>query len=125
MSAGWRRDLPYYALPMPPDAERLETREVLKEEVEARAALARLDEATGLIPNPAVLINAIPLLEAQASSEIENIVTTTDALFRHADDHAHADPATKEAQRYRAVLRAGFDHVRSRGLTASVAMQVC
>lgn len=98
---------------------------MLKDAVEARAALARLDEATGSIPNPAVLINAIPLLEAQASSEIENIVTTTDALFRHAEDDAHADPATKEALRYRAALRAGFDHVRSRGLTASVAMQVC
>jgi Fic family protein len=125
MSVGWRRDLPYNALPMPPDAERLETRAVLKDAVEARAALARLDEATALIPNPAVLINAIPLLEAQASSEIENIVTTTDALFRHAEDDAHADPATKEALRYRAALRAGFDHVRSRGLTASVALQVC
>ena len=69
---------------MPPDAERLETRAVLKEAVEARAALARRDEASGLIPNPAVLIDAIPLLEAQSSSEIENIVTITDALFRHA-----------------------------------------
>ncbi len=70
---------------------------MLKEAVEARAALARLDEATGLIPNPAALINASPLLEAQASWEIENIVTTTDALFRHAGDAgdaAQADPAT-------------------------------
>lgn len=63
-----------------------------------------------LIPNPAVLINTIPLLEVQASSEIENIVTTT-ALFRHAQLESLApDPATKEALRYRTALRPGFDN---------------
>ena len=125
MTGGWRRDVPYNDLPAPPSSELLESRAVLKDAVEARAALARLDEAGQSIPNPTVLINAIGLLEAQASSEIENIVTTTDALFRHAQDDAHADAATKEALRYRTALRAGFDHVRSRGLTTSVAMQVC
>ncbi|PPG67767.1 hypothetical protein C5C31_13865 [Rathayibacter rathayi] len=55
------------------------------------------------LPNPAVLVNSIQLLEAQASSEIENIVTTSDELFRFADDEAAAaDPATREALRYRA-----------------------
>ena len=52
----------------------------------ARAALAELRESGGLIPNQAMLINSIPLLEAQASSEIENIVTTADRLFRYAND---------------------------------------
>jgi Fic family protein len=52
-----------------------------------------------------VLINSIPLLEAQASSEIENIVTTTDRLFRFANEEGNqADPATKEALRYRTAL---------------------
>lgn len=125
MREGWRPDVPYNQLPPPPDAERLETRAVLKAAVEARAALARLDEAASSIPNPAVLINSIPLLEAQASSEIENVVTTTDALFRHAEDEAHADPATKEALRYRSALRVGFEHVRSRGFTMAVATRVC
>jgi hypothetical protein len=49
-----------------------------------RSALASLKQATALIPDPSVLINTIPLLEAQASSAIENIVTTTDAMFRAA-----------------------------------------
>ena len=57
---------------------------VLKSCIEARAALAALKQAGTLIPNQSVLINTIPLLEAQASSEIENIVTTTDALFKYA-----------------------------------------
>ncbi|MCF6212329.1 MAG: hypothetical protein L3K24_17090 [Gammaproteobacteria bacterium] len=52
---------------------------------EARVALAELKQVGELIPNQSVLINTIPLLEAQASSEIENIVTTSDQLFRFAD----------------------------------------
>jgi len=41
------------------------------------------------------LINALPLLEAQASSEIENIVTTTDRLFEYQSAGEQADPATR------------------------------
>ena len=67
--------------PLPPDGE-TETRRTLKACVEARAALAELRGAGNLIPNQAILINSIPTLEAQASSEIENIVTTADRLFR-------------------------------------------
>ncbi|WP_321166248.1 Fic/DOC family N-terminal domain-containing protein [Ensifer adhaerens] len=45
-----------------------------------------------------VLVNSIRLLEAQASPEIENIVTTTDKLFRFANEPGNqADPATTEA----------------------------
>ncbi len=117
---------PWNDLPsLPPRAE-LETRPVLKACIGARAALAGLQQATALIPNPAVLINTIPLLEAQASSEIENIVTTTDALFRQAqlDDRA-ADAATKEALRYRTALRQGFDSLATRPLSTRTAEEIC
>ena len=67
-------------LPLLPPKGDLENKVVLKACVEARAALASLKQATALIPNPTVLINTIPLLGAQASSTIENVVTTTDAL---------------------------------------------
>ncbi|MEK7737191.1 MAG: Fic/DOC family N-terminal domain-containing protein, partial [Pseudomonadota bacterium] len=75
-------NLPYNDLPPLPPTVEIETRAVLKACIEARAAIAELKQAGGLIPNQAVLINSIPLLEAQASSEIENIVTTTDRLFQ-------------------------------------------
>ncbi len=75
--------MPYNDLPNLPVPVEIETKAVLKACVRASVALAALRQATALMPNPAVLINTIPLLEAQASSEIENIVTTTDALFRH------------------------------------------
>ena len=66
---------------LPPPEELIETNEILKKCINARVALAELKQAAELIPNAAVLVNALPLLEAQASSEIENIVTTTDKLF--------------------------------------------
>lgn len=118
---------PCNALPPLPPRSELETRPVLKACIEARAALAELKTGGHLIPNQLVLINTIPLLEARASSEIENIVTTTDRLFRYSqdEDHREADPATKEALRYRTALRRGFDSLRKRPLCTATAVEVC
>jgi Fic family protein len=121
----WRPDVPYNELPTPPNVDVLETRRVLKAAIGANVALAQLDQAAASMPNPTVLINTIPLLEAQASTEIENIVTTTDALFRHLDDDAGADPATKETLRYRTALRVGLERTTERGITAGTARSVC
>ena len=70
----------YNALPSLPPRHDLETKKILKHCIEARAALAGLQKAAEMLPNQTVIINTLPLLEAQASSEIENIVTTTDKL---------------------------------------------
>jgi len=104
----WRPDIPYSQLPLLPPPVDLETRAILKQCIPARAALAELKRAAELIPNPAMLINTLPLLEARASSEIENIVTTNDRLFQFRQDSEHADPATKEALRYSYALLEGF-----------------
>lgn len=125
MSA-WRADVPYNNLPPPPPVDVLESREVLKAAIGANAALAQLDQVSRSMPNPAVLISTIPLLEAHASSEIENIVTTADDLFRHmGDDESASDPATRETLRYRTALQAGFQAVADRGLTVATAARVC
>ncbi|MGB4780207.1 Fic family protein [Microbacterium sp.] len=122
----WRADQPYNDLPVLPPTGPIETRAVLKAAIDARAAVAALDQAARRMPNPAVLLNAMPLLEAQASSEIENIVTTTDELFRFAQDHSElASPATKETLRYRAALFAGLESLRRRPLTVTTAIEVC
>lgn len=118
---------PYDSLPpLPPKAD-LESRPILKACIGARAALAELKQAGDLLPNQAVLINTIPLLEARASSEIENVVTTTDRLFRFAQDEAdgQADPATKEALRYRTALNRGYQSLKRRPVTTSTAVEVC
>jgi Fic family protein len=110
---------------LPPQVE-LEPPAVLKACIAARAALAELSAMSDLVPDPVILINTIPMLEARASSEIENIVTTTDKLFRlAADEVAPADPATKEALRYRAALRHGAELLRSRPISTNLAVDIC
>lgn len=121
----WSPDVPHNALPpLPPAGLDLEPKTVLKATIEARAALATLAQAGRLLPNPQVLINAVPLLEAQASSEIENIVTTADELFKHVDSDG-GDHATKEALRYRTALFAGLKSIRQRPLSSRTAALIC
>jgi Fic family protein len=123
--SSWRPEQPYNDLPpLPPEAE-IETRPVLKQCIAARAALAELKQAAELIPNQGVLINALPLLEAQASSEIENIVTTTDRLFQYQSADEHADPATREALRHSSALLEGFRALKQFPLNTRTAEQVC
>lgn len=121
----WRPDQPYNDLPALPPSVELETRAVLKQCIAARAALAELKQAAELIPNQGVLINALPLLEAQASSEIENIVTTTDRLFQFHSAGEHADPATREALRHSSALLEGFRALKEHPLNTRTAEQVC
>lgn len=126
ISDAWRPDRPYNALPSLPPKMDLETKAVLKQCITARAALAELKQAAQLIPNQAMLINTLPLLEARASSEIENIVTTADELFRFAgSEHGATDPATREALRYRAALYAGYQSLRERPLSTVTAVEIC
>jgi Fic family protein len=117
---------PYNNLPPLPPGAKLETRAVLKLCIEARAELAALKQLGESLPNPAVLINTIPLLEAQASSEIENIVTTSDRLFRFAEiSNNQVDAATKEALRYRTALYHGYQMLDQRPFSTSIAVEVC
>lgn len=121
----WSPDVPFNSLSsLPPAGLDLEPKPVLKATIEARAALATLAQAGQLLPNPNVLIHAVPLLEAQASSEIENIVTTADELFKYADS-GEGDHATKEALRYRSALFSGVASIRDRPLTAKTAAAIC
>lgn len=121
----WRPEEPFNALPPLPPATELETRAVLKTCISARAALAELKQAAELIPNQGVLINTLPLLEAQASSEIENILTTTDRLFLYRDGDDAADVSTKEALRYTRALLEGFQTLRERPLVTTTAEEIC
>ncbi|MBD3337232.1 MAG: Fic family protein [Candidatus Eisenbacteria bacterium] len=121
----WHPDRPFNELPPLPSAGDLETKSVLRACIEARAAVAALKQAAELIPNPAMLISTLPLLEAQASSEIENVVTTTDKLFEKLHEDRGADPATKEALRYRQALMEGSRALEGRPLCMAIAEAVC
>jgi Fic family protein len=90
---------------------------ILKRLASSSRALAELKGIAASIPNQGILINTLGLQEAKDSSEIENIVTTHDELFK--DDvlpEAFANPAAKEVLCYRQALRVGFERVRDSGL---------
>ena len=99
------------------DPARFDTPTILKRLASASRALAELKGVAAAIPNQGILINTLGLQEAKDSSEIENIVTTHDALFK--DDvlpDGLAQPAAKEVLRYRQALQIGFEQVRASGL---------
>jgi Fic family protein len=116
---------PYDKLPLLPPGVELETRSVLKQCLGATRALAELKGVGGLLPDPTILINIIPLQEAKLSSEIENIVTTQDELFHAAlDEGSAADPRAKEVLRYRTALRHGYEAVLHGGLSKDLLAEV-
>ena len=101
-------DRPYNELPPLPPARDLETPAILKACTRAARALAELKGVSRQLPDPRILLIMLPLQEARSSSAIENIITTTDKLFRaSALDDANADPSTKEVLRYRQAMDVG------------------
>ena len=80
----------------------------------ASRSLANLNGTALSVPNPQLLIDAFAITEAVASSEIENVNTTSDELFRFmAVGNERASDATKEAARYRPALSMGIDRLQS------------
>ena len=103
------------------DATRFDTPAILKKLASSSRRLAELKGIAASIPNQGILINTLGLQEAKDSSEIENIVTTHDELFK--DDvlpEAFANPAAKVVLRYRQALRVGFEQVRVCGLLTAM-----
>jgi Fic family protein len=106
---------PFNNLPLLPPKAEIETKAVLKKTISAGRALAELKGVGNTIPNQSLLVNSIVLQEAKASSEIENIITTDDALFKaFTAKTKQVDSATKEVLRYREALWMGYQLLQSR-----------
>ncbi len=117
----YRRDQPHNALPLLRPSAAVETSRALKKTIGASRALAELRGVGEQILNQALLLRSIILQEARISSEIENIVTTNDRLYRaFADDAERADPHTQEVLSYEEAVWHGYNHIAGGGLlTAS------
>lgn len=84
-----------------------------KKTATAHRHLAELKGVAASIPNEAILINTLALQEAKDSSEVENIVTTHDELYKaNLFEEAVTNPATKEVQDYAVALKQGFETAR-------------
>jgi Fic family protein len=123
------REQPFNDLPPLPPATEVETAAVLKKAIAASRALAELKGMAERMPNQAMLIDSLVLQEARASSEIENILTTNDELFKAASDEAFtqesaASAEAKEVLRYRQALNHGFRQIKERPLATGLFIEI-
>jgi Fic family protein len=105
------QNAPHFMLyKLPPLREKVETIEILRQTNKSTAALAELKGIAKTIPNQSMLINAIVIQEAKDSSEIENIITTQDELYKALTvNKANISPETKEVVNYRKAIFYGFN----------------
>ena len=99
-----------------PPTGNLETAAVLRVLARAHRYLGELKGTAKTILNENLLVSTLSLQEAQSSSEIENIITTQDALYRHQLQPESADPVSREVAWYAHGLDRGFHTVRRSGL---------
>jgi len=100
-----------------PVATELETKSVLKALNLAHQALGQLKGVAQSIPRQDILINSLAFQEAKDSSEVENIVTTHDELYKSTVGiEKDLTPETKEVRNYVAALKRGFDLVKENKL---------
>lgn len=119
-----QRTLPSIAPLTRIDPKRFESPTILKRLAAASRQLAELKGVAASIPNQEILVNILGLQEAKDSSEIENIVTTHDELFRDAAFPKEAvGGSAKEVLRYRQALRTGFEAISATGLLTSKHIQ--
>jgi len=105
-----------YTIQKLPLSIEVETPTTLKKAISANRALAKLNGVAKIIPNSAILINSLVLQEAKDSSEIENIITTHDELFRAGLDVSDITNEAKEVQNYRQALLKGYELVKANKL---------
>ncbi len=120
------RNIPYNDLPLLPPKAELETKAILKQAIVASRAIADLRGKAGRIPNQRMMIDSIVLQEARISSEIENIVTTNDELYRAAADMdgLFDDSHTKEVLRYRQAIWYGYEQIQKRPLSTNLFVEI-
>jgi Fic family protein len=111
------RNQPYNQLPLlPPPDDKVVTVEILQAVSNANKALAELKGLARKLPNQSMLVNTIALREAKASTEIENIFTTDEELYKAlSGNDAGLKGNVKEVLRYRQALWKGYHEINANG----------
>lgn len=108
------RDIPYNNLPVLPPAD-IETKKILRKTISAGRALAQLNGTLLNLPNPTLFLDTIYLQEAKASSEIENILTTNDELYKSfVAEKGVENTNTKEVLSYKEALWLGLEELKNK-----------
>jgi Fic family protein len=111
------RKIPYNDLPLLPPMADTETKQILRKTISAGRALAQLNGTLLNLPNPTLFLDTIYLQEAKASSEVENIITTNDELYKSlVADRKTEKLATKEVLSYKEALWLGLEELKIKPL---------
>ena len=97
----------------------LKTPEIFETLNEASRSLAELKAFANSIPNQHILINAITINEAKDSSEIENIVTTHDSIYKVLTESGYKDESAKEVVDYRSAVWRGYEIIKEKGFIST------
>jgi len=100
---------------LPPEREKVETVKILRQLSKTSQSLGELKGIAKTIPNQAMLINAVVLQEAKDSSEIENIITTQDELYKALASQGKQPSQVKEVINYRKAIFTGFELIKKQG----------
>jgi Fic family protein len=92
----------------------IETKKILKATTSAHRALAELKGIANSLPNQKIVINTLVLQEAKDSSEIENIITTHDEVYRSTLSDGFSNSNIKEVQNYKDALYLGFEIIKTK-----------
>ena len=122
------QNIPWNDMPELPPTSEIESRSILKACISAVTELAKVNALVRMLPNGEVLVNTLPLQEARMSSEIENIVTTNDELYRAmtSENLLRVSPSAKEVLRYREALWMGVNRLNNQStLNSALFEQIC
>lgn len=109
-------EAPYKLPNLPPEIEKVETIQILRSANKAALAIAELKGIAQTIPNQTMLVNAVVLQEAKDSSEIENIITSTDEIYEAiTSNKSHSKPEIKEVVNYRRSIFIGYEIIQKQG----------
>jgi Fic family protein len=113
--ANFDRKIPYNALPLLPPKADIETKRILRKTISAGRSLAQLNGTLLNLPNPTLFLDTIYLQEAKASSEVENIITTNDELYKSlVADRKLESTSTKEVLSYKEALWLGLEELKTK-----------
>ena len=114
---------PYNELPPITTLDIPVSRELAKLAEDTRVAIELLNYAVKKLPDPNILLDTLALQEARASSNIENIVTTNDDLYRGIVFENYTAEA-KEVSKYKDALFAGYTRMMEKGLISMSDLEV-
>ncbi len=115
---------PYNDLPRLPIPFDFENKIITKQLIQSVEALSSLNASVKLTPNPDVLLNNLSIAEAKDSSQIENIVTTSDGVYKAISLKKKLNQETKEILNYRNALWKGIESLKKRPLSTNSFVEI-